>query len=90
MPSRVEDQCCAGAGEPRPSATGAWSDDMTTKEDLVLRPKLDWRAALIGGALCLAYSCVPAVPAVAREVNTTRRVSSSAAAYLDPRQKKAY
>jgi len=27
-----------------------------------LRPKLDWRAALSGGALCLAYACAAAVP----------------------------
>jgi hypothetical protein len=30
------------------------------------------------------------VTTVAREINTTRRVSGSAAAYLDPRQEKAY
>jgi hypothetical protein len=30
------------------------------------------------------------VTTVAREINTTRRVSGSTAAYLDPRQKKAY
>ena len=35
-----------------------------------MRPKLDWRAALINGALCLAYSCVPAVPAAARATET--------------------
>jgi len=38
---------------------------MTTKEDLVLRPKLAWRAAATGGALCLAYTCAAAVPAAA-------------------------
>jgi hypothetical protein len=27
-----------------------------------LRPKLDWRAALSGGALCLAYACAAALP----------------------------
>jgi rare lipoprotein A (peptidoglycan hydrolase) len=30
-----------------------------------LRPKLDWRAAVTGGALCLAYACAAAVPAAA-------------------------
>ncbi len=30
-----------------------------------MRPKLDWRAALTGGALCLAYACAVAVPATA-------------------------
>jgi rare lipoprotein A len=35
------------------------------KEDLVLRPKLDWRAALCGGALVMAYACAAAVPAPA-------------------------
>ena len=36
------------------------------KEDLVLRPKLDWRAAVTGGALVLATTCAAAVPAAAR------------------------
>jgi hypothetical protein len=30
-----------------------------------LRPKLDWRAAIAGGALCIAYTCAVAVPAAA-------------------------
>jgi rare lipoprotein A len=30
-----------------------------------LRPKLDWRAAVTGSALCLAYTCAAAVPATA-------------------------
>jgi rare lipoprotein A (peptidoglycan hydrolase) len=30
-----------------------------------LRPKLDWRAALSGGALCFAYACAAAVPSAA-------------------------
>jgi rare lipoprotein A len=30
-----------------------------------LRPKLDWRAAAIGGALCLAYACAAVVPPAA-------------------------
>jgi len=30
-----------------------------------LRPKLDWRAALLGGALCFAYACAAAVPSAA-------------------------
>jgi rare lipoprotein A len=30
-----------------------------------LRPKLDWRAAVSGGALCIAYACAAAVPAPA-------------------------
>ncbi len=29
-----------------------------------MRPKLDWRAAVSGGALCLAYVCAAALPAV--------------------------
>jgi hypothetical protein len=41
------------------------------KEDLVLRPKLDWRAALSGGALCLAYACAAAVPSAAPAQNPT-------------------
>jgi rare lipoprotein A len=34
-----------------------------------LRPKLDWRAALSGGALCLAYACAAAVPSAAPAEN---------------------
>ena len=30
-----------------------------------MRPKLDWRAAVTGGALCLAYTCAAAVPSAA-------------------------
>jgi rare lipoprotein A len=30
-----------------------------------LRPKLDWRAAVSGGALCLAYACAAVVPPAA-------------------------
>jgi rare lipoprotein A len=30
-----------------------------------LRPKLDWRAAVTGGALCLAYACAAVVPPAA-------------------------
>src|SRR4051812_27625327 len=32
------------------------------KEDLVLRPKLDWRAVLSAGALYVAYTCAAVVP----------------------------
>jgi rare lipoprotein A (peptidoglycan hydrolase) len=35
-----------------------------------LRPKLDWRAATIGGALVLAYACAAAVPAAAPAAET--------------------
>ena len=52
----------AAAGGRRPSPTGAWSDDRQPKEDLALRPKLDWRAVLSGGALCFAYTCAAAMP----------------------------
>lgn len=30
-----------------------------------MRPKLDWRAAVSGGALCIAYACAAAVPSAA-------------------------
>ena len=30
-----------------------------------MRPKLDWRAAMTGGALCLAYLCAAVVPSAA-------------------------
>jgi rare lipoprotein A (peptidoglycan hydrolase) len=30
-----------------------------------VRPKLDWRAAVSGGALCIAYACAAAVPSAA-------------------------
>ena len=30
-----------------------------------MRPKLDWRAAVCGGALVIAYACAAAVPAPA-------------------------
>ena len=35
-----------------------------------MRPKLDWRAAVSGGALCLAYACAAAVPASAQPTET--------------------
>jgi hypothetical protein len=35
-----------------------------------LRPKLDWRAAVVGGALCFAYACAAAVPAPAQSTDT--------------------
>jgi len=35
-----------------------------------LRPKLDWRAAVTGGALCLAHACAAAVPAAAQTTET--------------------
>jgi rare lipoprotein A (peptidoglycan hydrolase) len=34
------------------------------KEDLALRPNLDWRAVLSGGALFIAYLCAAAMPSV--------------------------
>jgi len=35
-----------------------------------LRPKLDWRAVLSGGALCLAYTCAAAMPSAAHAQET--------------------
>ena len=35
-----------------------------------MRPKLDWRAAVSGGALCLAFTCAAAVPAAAQTTET--------------------
>ena len=67
MPGRVGDRLCAVAGvatRRRPQAQRSDADNQP-KEDLVLRPKLDWRAAVSGGALCLAYACAAAVPAAA-------------------------
>ena len=35
-----------------------------------MRPKLDWRAVLSGGALCFAYLCVAAMPDAALAQDT--------------------
>ena len=44
---------CRGRSGRRPSLTGACVETTRQpKEDLALRPKLDWRAVLSGGALC--------------------------------------
>jgi rare lipoprotein A (peptidoglycan hydrolase) len=50
-----------------------------------LRPKLDWRAALTGGALCLAYACAAAVPAAApaQETQGTPTATASSVAVSD-------
>ena len=56
MPGRVGDRSPSrgrSAGGRRSQAH--WSDAETTEGGLVLRPKLDWRAAVSGGALCFAY-----------------------------------
>ena len=57
MPSRVGDRLRAVAGVPQAVPHRRLVGRIQQpKEDLVLRPKLDWRAALTGGALCLAYA----------------------------------
>ena len=48
----------------RPAQAQRSDADNQPKEDLVLRPKLDWRAAVSGGALCLAYVCAAALRTV--------------------------
>ncbi len=52
-----------------------------------MRPKLDWRAALTGGALCLAYACAAAVPASAQSTDTqgTPTATASKVAVSDRR-----
>ena len=53
-----------------------------------MRPKLDWRAAVSGGALCLAYACAAAVPgpAPAQETQgTTPTATASKVAVSDRR-----
>jgi rare lipoprotein A len=52
-----------------------------------LRPKLDWRAAVTGGALCLAYTCAAAVPsaAPADETQGTPTATASTVAVSDRR-----
>jgi rare lipoprotein A len=43
-----------------------------------LRPKLDWRVALSGGALCLAYACAAAVPTAAPADDTNGTPTATA------------
>src|SRR3954454_7129748 len=64
MPGRVGDIQRRGltAGGRHSQAPGR---TVQPKEDLALRPKLDWRAVLSGGALFLAYACAEAVPPAA-------------------------
>ena len=52
-----------------------------------MRPKLDWRAAVTGGALCLAYTCAAAVPsaAPADETQGTPTATASNVAVSDRR-----
>ena len=52
-----------------------------------MRPKLDWRAAVTGGALCLAYTCAAAVPsaAPAQETQGTPTATASTVAVSDRR-----
>ena len=52
-----------------------------------MRPKLDWRAAVTGGALCLAYTCAAAVPsaAPADETQGTPTATASTVAVSDRR-----
>jgi rare lipoprotein A len=52
-----------------------------------LRPKLDWRAALSGGALCFAYACAAAVPSAAPAENPqgTPTATASTVAVSDRR-----
>ena len=52
-----------------------------------MRPKLDWRAAVTGGALCLAYICAAAVPsaAPATETQGTPTATASTVAVSDRR-----
>ena len=52
-----------------------------------MRPKLDWRAAVSGGALCLAYTCAAAVPAAAPadETQGTPTATASKVAVSDRR-----
>jgi rare lipoprotein A (peptidoglycan hydrolase) len=53
-----------------------------------LRPKLDWRAALSGGALCLAYACAAAVPAAApaQETQGTNPTASASTVAVSDRR----
>ena len=55
----------AGVAACRPPQATTSDAAQQPKEDLVLRPKLDWRAAVCGGALVIAYACAAAVPAPA-------------------------
>ena len=52
-----------------------------------MRPKLDWRAAATGGALCLAYTCAAAVPAAAPAAET-QGTPTATAAKLDVSKRK--
>src|SRR4051794_24119403 len=67
MPGRVGDRSVPRPELPRAVHHRPRRRTLNTqpKEDLVLRPKLDWRAAVCGGALIIAYSCAAAVPAPA-------------------------
>jgi rare lipoprotein A len=44
-----------------------------------LRPKLDWRAVLSGGSLCLAYGCAAAMPSAALADETQGTTPTAAA-----------
>ena len=80
MPGRVGDQCVPWPECRRPSLAGTRVERRRQpKEDLVLRPKLDWRAAVSGGALCLAYACAAAVPASAQPTETQGTPTATAA-----------
>jgi rare lipoprotein A (peptidoglycan hydrolase) len=48
-----------------------------------LRPKLDWRAAVLGGALCLAYACAAVVPAAAPAQETQGTPPTATASKVD-------
>ena len=52
-----------------------------------MRPKLDWRAAVSGGALCLAYACAAAVPAAA-PADETQGTPTATASKVDVSQRK--
>src|SRR4051794_25542222 len=67
MPGRVGDRSVPRPELPRAVHHRPRRRTLNTqpKEDLVLRPKLDWRAAVCSGALVIAYSCAAAVPAPA-------------------------
>ena len=70
-----------------PSPTGAEvGRDNQPKEDLVLRPKLDWRAAVSGGALCLASACAAAVPAPAPAQNQSTPTATASKVGVSKRQ----
>jgi rare lipoprotein A len=83
MPGRVDDRESRGqkAAGRHPQAPGRTLTQQP-KEDLVLRPKLDWRAAATGGALCFAYVCAAAVP-VAAPADTAQGTPTAAASQVD-------